>query len=83
MIVNRPNDRCIDLFIPEEFEKYNGDGKWAISSNLGFQPGLFDQVRERGKGIVSGKYVFVKDVHGGPCGVVTGKLFEIDKIDYF
>lgn len=83
VIVNRPKDRCIDVFIPDEFEKYNGDVKWAISSDLGFDPGLFDRVRDSGRGIVSGKYVFVKDAHDGPCGVVTGKLFEIDEIDYF
>ena len=27
VIVSRPNDRCIDLFLPDEFEKYNGDSK--------------------------------------------------------
>jgi hypothetical protein len=83
VIVNRPENRCIELFIPDEFEKYAGDPKWAISSTLGFQPGLFDQVPEGGKGIVTGKYVFVRDVHDGPCGLVTGELFEIDEIEYF
>jgi hypothetical protein len=83
VVVNRQRKKCIELFTPEEFEKHGGDSKWAISSTLGFEPGLFTQLRESGNAMVTGRYVFVRDVHDGPCGIVTGKLFEISEIEYF
>lgn len=81
VVVNR-GERCIELFTPDEFEKYNGDPKWAISSRLGFEPGLLDRLPGSGRAIVTGRYVFVRDVHDGPCGIVTGMLFEISEITY-
>lgn len=83
VVLNRPLDNCIDLFIPDEFEKYNGDIKWSISSTLGFKPGLFDGISDKRTAIVTGKYVFVRDVEAGPCNLVTGHLFVIDKIEYY
>ena len=82
VVVNSEGRKCIELFTPDEFQKYDGDSKWAISSILGFEPGLFNRLRESGRAMVTGRYVFVRDVHDGPCGIVTGQLFEISEIEY-
>jgi hypothetical protein len=83
IVVDKPREKCIELFTPDEFERYGNDPKWAISSTLGFKPGLFDRLPDKRKAKVTGKYVFVRDAHDGPCGVITGNLFEIGEIEYF
>ena len=81
--VNQPDEDCILLFTPDEFQKYGADQKWAISSMLGFTPGFFDRLPATGRAVVTGEYVFVKDRESGPCGTVTGQLFVISHLEYF
>jgi hypothetical protein len=82
VVVSRETGKCIELFTRDEFKKYDGDPKWTISSRLGFEPGNFNSLRESGDAMVTGKYVFVRGVNDGQCGIVTGRLFEIDEIEY-
>jgi len=83
IVVDRAEDNCIYLFMPDEFTKYGDDPKWAISATLGSEPGVFERVRPTGRAIVTGKYLFVRDAQNGPCSVISGQLFEIEQIDYF
>ena len=83
IVVNRPSQKCIELFTPDEFEKYEGDPNGRVSSALGFELAILETLPEKSKATVTGRYVFVKDLHEGPCGIVTGHLFEISDIEYF
>jgi hypothetical protein len=82
VIVDRPGNKCIDVFLPDEFEKYEGDGKWAIQSRLQPQLSGFGHPEGMSRGIVTGEYAFVRDIQDGPCGIVTGHIFEISNIEY-
>ena len=70
----------------DDFEKYNGDGKFAIPSKLVFEPTFVasiywvDVVKEV---VVTGKMMFVKDATGTSetCGIIAGNIFEISEIE--
>ena len=86
VVVNRLDGECIELFTPEEFEKYDGDPKWAASAVLNFKPGLLDPLPTTGNAIVNGRMTFVRrDLNdtSGPCGIVAGQLFQIEGLEYF
>jgi hypothetical protein len=73
---------CLELFTPEDLKAYGADPKWAIASTFGFEPSLWDRIPGTRPAIVTGKYIFVRDRQNGPCGIVTGTLFEISGIEY-
>lgn len=85
MLVKQFGSDCIELFAQDDFKKYNGDGKFAVPSRLALDSNLSDPFEERKNVIVTGKMTFVKDVSdtSETCGIVTGKIFEITKIENF
>jgi hypothetical protein len=83
IVIQRRGQKCIEIFNADEFERYSGDPKWAIPARLGFDLGFFQTLPVNSRAAVTGKYVFVRDVHDGPCGIVSGQLFEISGIEYF
>lgn len=85
ILVKADESNCIKLFTPDEFKKYDGDWKWAVSSRLASDSDLSDSFAQRKEVIVTGKMIFVKDVAdtSKSCGIVTGQIFEISDIEYF
>lgn len=82
IVVAGLGENCLWLYTPENMEQYGADPKWAINSTFGFEPGFWDRIPGTRPAIVTGKYVFVRDIQNGPCNVVTGSLFEISGIEY-
>ncbi|HSK71670.1 MAG TPA: hypothetical protein VK892_08250 [Pyrinomonadaceae bacterium] len=84
-LVKRYRSNCIELFTPDDFKKYNGDGKYAIYSRFAFEPPWSDWFKRSNDAIVTGKMKNVKDVAdtSKTCGIVTGQIFEITDVEYF
>ncbi|MEP6703785.1 MAG: hypothetical protein ABJB34_03170 [Acidobacteriota bacterium] len=82
VLVNKPGSDCIELFAQDDFNKYRGDGKFAIFST--FEKGrVLPQFAGSRKGVITGKMTFVRDVPDTTktCGIVTGQLFEISEVE--
>jgi hypothetical protein len=81
----RFGSNCIELFTPENFKKYDGDPKWAVSGRFLSESGFMDGLNGTRNAIVTGKMTFVRDETGtgGPCDIVAGQIFEITDIEYF
>jgi len=74
--------RCTELFRPEDFEKYHGDGKLAIPANTAEGDTLPDKFEQPTEVVVSGELKWVHD--SDPlenCGVITGEVFMITSIE--
>jgi len=71
---------CVEVFVPSEYKKYSGDAKWAILSRLAIDAPYFTEGRNV---TVTGKMAFIRDSPDSrkTCGIVTGQLFEITKLD--
>ncbi len=82
IVVAGIGENCLWLYTPVDMELYGADPKWAINSTFGFEPGFWDRIPGTRPAIVTGKYVFFRDIENGPCNVVTGALFEISGIEY-
>jgi len=74
-------NNCLEAFVPDEYEKYNGDGKWSVSSRLG-TPVSSSGLSEGKRVVVVGSMARIKDSEDPvkTCGIVTGNLFEISAI---
>jgi hypothetical protein len=79
----RTEDKCIELFTPDDFSRYNFDGKYAITSTLLVTPESPDLVDGSKEVVVTGKMTFVRDVEdtNHSCGGITGNLFQITEIE--
>ena len=82
IVVAGLGENCVQLFTAADMEQYGADPKWAINSTFGFEPSFWNRFPGTRPAIVTGNYVFVRDLENGPCGVVTGTIFEISGIEY-
>lgn len=78
-ILGKRENSCVEVFVPEEYRKYRGDGKWALSSRFAFDP---PEIAEGTSVVVTGKVTFVRDSDDSriTCNIVTGNLFEIEDL---
>jgi hypothetical protein len=83
-LVKRFGSDCIELFAPGDFERYEGDAKNAIYSRSTAALPWHAWFGMNYKVVVTGKLVFIKDSPDPAtnCGIVTGHIFEITKIEY-
>ena len=83
-LVKSLGNDCIEIFVQDDFEKYNGDSKNAIFSRLGSEEESWWWFFGSRKAIVTGKMTFIKDSPDPEktCGTVTGQFFVITEIEY-
>ncbi len=74
-------NNCIEVFVPDEYEKYKGDAIWAIPSRLATSVSPLG-LSEGKKAVVAGTMIRIKDSEDPlkTCNIVTGNLFEITAI---
>ncbi len=79
-VIGRRTNNCVELFVPDEYKKYNGDGKRAIPSRFIFNAPV---IKEGERVAVTGKMTFVRDSTDTyeTCDIITGRLFDIIAIE--
>jgi hypothetical protein len=84
-VVNSSENGCVELFAQDEYQKYNGDSKFAIRSKFAAESKPDQRFWGSKNAIVTGKMNFVKDSTDTDktCGINTGHIFEITEIEYF
>lgn len=77
-------NNCIEVFVPENYKKYNGDSKWALPSRLALEWPSFGGHQPGTNVIVTGKMIFIRNssVPEETCNIIAGQLFEVTKIEY-
>jgi len=76
----RFNNNCVYLFLPDEFDHYHGDEKWAFPASTAEADAFEIAYGERVT--VTGFKTFIRDSQDtvATCDVETGELFEIHNI---
>ena len=76
----RFNNNCVYLFLPDEFDHYHGDEKWAFPASTAEADAFEIAYGERVT--VTGFKTFIRDSQDtvATCDVETGELFEIRNI---
>jgi hypothetical protein len=82
VLVRSIGSSCVELFIEDEYKKYDGDGKWAITAKFQKEPSFLSRLFGSKTVMVKGKMTIVKDSKdtSNTCGIGTGNIFEIIEI---
>jgi hypothetical protein len=79
ILVKSVGKNCVELFTENEFKKYNGDGKWSITSKFNDNPRFANFSFGSKPVMVTGRMLLVNDSKDTTktCGIVKGNIFEI------
>lgn len=83
VLVKSPGSHCIQLFNPIDYEKYNGDPLWSATAKFAESDSKFSYFSWWRKEVtVEGKMTSIKNRNDAErdCGIVSGQIFEINKI---
>lgn len=74
---------CAEIFTQEEYKKYNGDSKWAVTAKFKNEPSFIESLLTGKNVMITGKMTFVRDSKdtNNTCRIITGHIFEIIEIE--